>query len=189
MTLPSPAGPALRTNMVVVHVARRSLMGMGIAGGLGGSGLPSGKPRPAPTGGGLEFLQLRRTKEPMLGSWQPVMGGIEAGETALDAALRELREEVGLAPGDHLLSLHTLDLIRPFFIRRLECIMLAPEFVVEVSRNWTPNLNHEHDATRWVQEDKVEDLFLWPGQHQAVREAATILRGSTAAEHLRVPLG
>ena len=40
-----------------------------------------------------EFLLLRNPRHRSL--WQPVNGAVEAGETLLDAALREVREEAG----------------------------------------------------------------------------------------------
>src|SRR6476646_8618977 len=42
-----------------------------------------------------EFLLLNGPRDPSL--WQPVNGAVEAGETLLDAALREVREEAGPA--------------------------------------------------------------------------------------------
>ena len=47
-----------------------------------------------------EFLQIRRVKEPAAGTWQTVMGGIDEGEKAIDAAMRELREEIGAEADD-----------------------------------------------------------------------------------------
>ena len=41
-------------------------------------------------------------RTPMRGTWQPVMGHIEPGERARDTAVRELHEELGLAPGHQL---------------------------------------------------------------------------------------
>jgi 8-oxo-dGTP pyrophosphatase MutT (NUDIX family) len=47
-------------------------------------------------GGRREYLLLRRV--PAVGGfWQPVTGGVEAGETPAEAAVREIGEETALA--------------------------------------------------------------------------------------------
>lgn len=46
--------------------------------------------------GRREYLLLRRVPG-MGGFWQPVTGGVESDETCDDAAVREIREETGLA--------------------------------------------------------------------------------------------
>ncbi len=58
--------------------------------------------RPSPCAGvvclrGPEVLLIRRGKPPRLGEWSLPGGRIEWGETAAEAALRELREETGVA--------------------------------------------------------------------------------------------
>ena len=45
---------------------------------------------------GDEVLLIRRGTPPMLGEWSLPGGRIEPGERAVDAALRELREETGV---------------------------------------------------------------------------------------------
>lgn len=45
---------------------------------------------------GGEVLLIRRGKPPRLGEWSLPGGRIEPGERAVDAALRELREETGV---------------------------------------------------------------------------------------------
>jgi dihydroneopterin triphosphate diphosphatase len=133
---------------------------------------------------GIELLQLRRTKEdPMRGQWQPVMGHIEAGETAQAAARRELREEVGLLPP---YALYALNHVFPFFLAKTDEIVLLPRFLVEVPAPWSPLLNHEHDAHRWVPEHRIDDMFLWPGQRAALHEASALLRGDASADWLRL---
>ena len=58
-------------------------------------------PAPVPCVGvvclrGDEVLLIRRGQPPRLGEWSLPGGRIEAGERAVDAALRELREETGV---------------------------------------------------------------------------------------------
>lgn len=45
---------------------------------------------------GDEVLLIRRGKPPRMGEWSLPGGRIEPGERAIDAALRELREETGV---------------------------------------------------------------------------------------------
>lgn len=48
---------------------------------------------------GDEVLLIRRGRAPRLGEWSLPGGRIEPGERAVDAALRELREETGVEAG------------------------------------------------------------------------------------------
>jgi ADP-ribose pyrophosphatase YjhB (NUDIX family) len=157
--------PTLRADVVDVYVARRGALG-------------------------LEFLQLLRSDAPMRDTWQPIMGHVEAGERATDAALRELREEVGLAPRDGtVLSVHALEQTHPYFLAELDCVMCSPRFVVEVRATWSPSVaalvaTGEHSNYRWIAEGRVEDAFLWPGQRLAIAEAGRVLRGCASESHL-----
>jgi len=51
-----------------------------------------------------EVLLIRRGRAPMLGAWGLPGGGQELGETAEEAARRELREETGLCVGPLVLA-------------------------------------------------------------------------------------
>lgn len=153
-------GPRVRTDIVDVYVARRGALG-------------------------LEFLQLKRAKEPLRGSWQPIMGHIESGETAVAAARREMREEVGLE-GPAVLGLWQLEQVHPFFLAGSDEIVMSPRFAAEVAMAWRPVLNQEHSEFRWVQESNVGEMFVWPGQRAAIAEASRVLRGDISAEGLRI---
>lgn len=142
----------------------------------------------------VEFLQLRRTAEPMAGTWQPVMGHIEPDESAVAAAVRELGEEVGLKPGDAAwLGFWQLEEVHPYFVAALDAVVLSPRFAVLVDAAWAPDLTGEdtHDAHRWVRAGDTKTSFLWPGQWRACVEAAGLLatRGSALERALRLPLG
>lgn len=138
-------GPRLRTDVVDVYVFRRK--------GVGSE---------------IEFLQLRRASEPLAETWQPVMGHAEAGESAADAARRELMEETGLdARSADVLGMWALEQVHPFYIAAIDSIVLSPRFCIEASSRWEPRLNHEHSAHRWV---RGASSFMWPGQKRAVEE-------------------
>ncbi len=143
----------------------------------------------------------------MRGTWQPVMGHIEAGETAVAAAKREAAEEVGLVMGPALdsasstlvsaspaigsappllLGLWQLEQVHPFFLAASDEIVMSPRFIAEVGQMWKPVLNHEHSEWRWVQEAKVNELFVWPGQRLSISEAGRVMRGDISAEALRI---
>jgi len=137
----------------------------------------------------LEFLQLLRTAEPMGGTWHPVMGHIEAGETATDCAVRELREEVGLSLSDaSLLRLFALEQVHPYFIPQINTIVLSPRFAAEVDANWSPTLNDEHSAVRWIAVSDVPAHFMWPGQIAACREIIDLVAMPSSQSRARASL-
>ncbi len=158
-------GPRVRTDVLDVYIFRRAA--------------PAGA-----LGAGVEFLLLRRATAPLARTWQPVMGHIEAGESSTVAALRELREEVGLTPGaGELLGFWALEQTHPYFVAAIDCVVMGPRFVAEVTPSWIPALNEENDGARWValpaDPDKADpaelrralDQFHWPGQKSAALEA------------------
>lgn len=142
---------------------------------------------------GFEFLQLRRVGEPLAGSWQPVMGHVEAGETAVAAAARELGEEVGLRGGDGAwLGFWQLEEVHPYFVASLDAVVLPPRFLALVDGAWEPDLSGDaaHDARRWVEAAGVREAFVWPGQARACAEALELLarRGSEFERALRLAI-
>lgn len=152
-------GPAVRTDIVEVFVARAS----------------------------GELLLGRRAQAPMLGTWQPVFGHVEAGESAAAAARRELSEETGLAGSPDLLSFWALERVRSYFLPELDAIVASPRFVAIASPQWEPRLCPEHDAWRWIRPKDAERELFWPSQRASWAEAAqTVLeargRGATRLE-------
>ena len=115
----------------------------------------------------LEFLQIRRSAKTgeYQGSWQTVYGGVEQGETAVQAALRELKEETGLAPID----MWQVEYVETFYFRPHDYVLMMPVFAVEVARDAPITLNEEHDDHRWVQEARIDSSFMWRTQRDALK--------------------
>lgn len=142
------SGPTIRTDIIDAYVFRQS--------------------------DGIELLQVRRTREPVAGTWHPVMGHIERGERATDTLWRELAEELSLQSAG-VIGAWALEQVHPFFLAELDAVFMSPRFAIEVGPGWSPTLNEEHDAHRWVPAARAPEVFLWPGQRAAVAELVTML--------------
>jgi dATP pyrophosphohydrolase len=122
----------------------------------------------APT---VYFLQVLRSGPPLEDTWHPVMGHVHAGESSLGCARRELNEELGLAGHDaSILGFWALEQVHPFYIAAIDTVVMSPRFACEVRQGWTPRLNDEHTAHRWVRCTEVDRMFMWPGQKACCRE-------------------
>jgi 8-oxo-dGTP pyrophosphatase MutT (NUDIX family) len=163
--------PAVRTDIIDVYVFRR----------FPSESLSRIEPY-------VEVLQLFRAERPLAETWQPVMGHVEAGETAAACAWRELSEEVGLERGPALVGLWALEQVHPFFMAELDAVVMSPRFAAEVVGAWEPRLNGEHSAHRWIAAHQAHRYFMWPGQVAAVHEITQWLLkpGSLMVEATRI---
>jgi dATP pyrophosphohydrolase len=137
-------------------------------------------------GNAYELLQLRRCDgEPLTGTWQTVRGTMEAGETSVQTALRELREETGLVP----LELYHLGIPESFHMLSDDTIYHAACFAAIVAGDSNIIFDSEHDAHRWFPAADAERFFLWPSERPLLdvlhRE---ILNDGNAKQFLRVKL-
>jgi 8-oxo-dGTP pyrophosphatase MutT (NUDIX family) len=125
---------------------------------------------------GSEFLVLHRAPQ-FEAYWHLVAGGVEEGESAPEAATRELREEVGLDATGGL-----RDLEQPFAyslaeespavrarFRPAQTDVPVDVFVADVESAWEPALNEEHDAYRWCSREEAVALLYWPEPREIVR--------------------
>jgi dATP pyrophosphohydrolase len=140
--------------------------------------------RPAPSGHEL-LMALREPAKYMGGTWQLISGALEANEAAWQAALREIREETGLAPREF----YRLSALTSFYRADNDSLNTAPMFCAIVDEDAAVTINDEHTAFEWVQLDEASSRLMWPGDRQALEEVrSVILADCPARKHLQIRL-
>lgn len=130
-----------------------------------------------PNGPTVDVLALRRApggRSP--GSWETVHGHIEAGETPVQAALRELREETGLEPA----RLYNLSRVEAFYRHSSDVIALIPVFAGVVEAGAEARPSSEHDRVEWLAPAAAAARFAWPRERRALDDVLSILRSGDA---------
>jgi len=120
------------------------------------------------------YLVLHRAPE-FEAYWHLVAGGVEPGESAREAALRELVEEVGLAP-EALVDLERRfayplaeesEWVRARYAPGTEKVVVDC-FLADADGVWEPVLNEEHDDFRWCAAPDAAALLFWPEPRELV---------------------
>ena len=133
----------------------------------------------------LRVLALQRapaTRCP--GTWETVHGCIEAGEEPEDAAVREVREETGLA----VQRLYTLS-VNPFYLHRSHTVELSVGFTALVDPTSPITVSGEHAGAEWLSASAALERFFWPRERTALREVMQLFStgdGGAAEDVLRV---
>jgi len=128
-------------------------------------------------GGGLEALALRRGPSGRCpGSWETVHGTIEPGETPVQAALRELAEETGLAPR----RLYNASRVEAFYRHGADEVALIPVFVALVDEGSAARPSAEHDRAEWLAGSEAPQRFSWPRERRALEDVLSILGSGDA---------
>jgi 8-oxo-dGTP pyrophosphatase MutT (NUDIX family) len=115
--------------------------------------------------GPLYLLLQRAQDEPLYpGMWQVITGTRTEGEHTVRAALREIREETGLAVENFWVVPH----VNSFYVAHSDAVLVSPFFAASVHAGAEPRLSSEHRAYRWARLDEALGLIPWPGQRTGV---------------------
>jgi len=118
---------------------------------------------------GREVLLIRRGRPPLKGAWSLPGGRIEWGERAVDAALRELREETGVEA--ELLGL--LDVVDGLFAGA-DGQVAAHYVLIDFAAAWTagePQAGDDAAAAVFYPLDRLDELGLWAETVRIIRLA------------------
>ena len=130
------------------------------------------RPSVRPSDAAFEVLALRRGPHGRCpGSWETVHGTIDPGETPLQASLRELEEETGLAAE----RLYNLSRVEGFYQHKTDELALIPSFAAFVAAGAEPRLSEEHNDFAWLPLETAAPRFAWPREHRALADILSIL--------------
>jgi len=109
------------------------------------------------------------------GSWETVHGHIEPGEEPEQAAVRELREETGLAP-ERLYNVT----VQQFYLHKPHQLMLAVVFAAFVKPGAPVATASEHQNAEWLSVGQARERFQWPRERMALDEITQLLSTGNA---------
>jgi dATP pyrophosphohydrolase len=128
------------------------------------------------------FLVLQRAKEEKLfpGLWQIVTGTMKKNESALKAAIRELKEETGLSPK----RCWTIPYVDTYFDLIKDTIQLVPVFAAELDSSSPLQLSTEHQRFEWLRFEDARKRLVWPGQKHSMDIVHEYIVGNKEAARL-----
>lgn len=112
-----------------------------------------------------QVLLLKRASSILHDVWCYIGGGIETGEKAWQAALREIQEETGIT---HV-TLYNSNKFDQFYSSIDDFIYLAPVFVGFVEEKQDVKLNNEHKEFKWMSFEEASEKVTLPGNDEVLR--------------------
>jgi 8-oxo-dGTP pyrophosphatase MutT (NUDIX family) len=109
------------------------------------------------------------------GSWETVHGRMEPNERPEDAAVREVREETGLAI-DRLYSITC----QPFYLHTFGVVQMAVVFAAFVREPADVTIGDEHQGHEWLTMADAAARFTWPREREALQHIRILLGSGDA---------
>ena len=129
-----------------------------------------------------QFLVLQRAQDEKLypSLWQIVTGTMKKNESALKAAMRELKEETSVPPK----RCWTIPYVDTYFDNAKDTIQLVPVFAVELDSSLVLHLSKEHQKFEWLCYEDARKRIVWPGQRHSMDIVQEFIIGNTEAARL-----
>jgi len=129
-----------------------------------------------------QYLLLKRSIDDSLypGIWQFVTGTMKEGEHAVQAAIREFREETGL----EVIRCWVVPYVNSFYVAANDTVHASPFFAVEVNPRDQPRLSHEHQEYAWCKPEDAGRRLVWPGQRYGLQIVDEFIVGKQEASRL-----
>jgi 8-oxo-dGTP pyrophosphatase MutT (NUDIX family) len=127
----------------------------------------------------IQYLLLKRTPESG-GFWQPITGGIDEGETKIQALRREIGEETGIKNFIRIIrDVHRFEFFDPHLIKEYAFgvqIHIDEEVVLD---------KKEHSEYRWCNFHEALRLLRWKENKEALRKLHEALISQTKVKESR----
>ncbi len=104
------------------------------------------------------------------GAWETVHGRIEPSERPEHAAVREVKEETGLA----IARLYNIT-VQPFYLHGFQTVQLAVVFAAFVGEPGDVVLGPEHRGYEWLSVEDAMARFVWPRERTSMLEIVALL--------------
>ncbi len=115
----------------------------------------------------FKYLVIQRadSKHPYPGVWQVITGTIEHNEKAIDTAIREIKEEIGIQIERE--ELWILPYVAEFFNPYKDIVQFSPVFGALINIEDKIILSDEHQDYKWVLYEELLELLIIPSHCQA----------------------
>lgn len=111
-----------------------------------------------------QILLLKRAGGELTGAWYIPGGGVDAGETPEEGAVRELREEAGIEPSGPLWLIAAV----PMHVYGADSVQLV--YACDAAHGEV-QLSEEHSGARWIDPREYRDRYFGPEQVARLAEA------------------